>query len=119
MLKKIKADLLHGYTKNIDDLKPSISFIEIDKEKMYDENSDSDVPFKYIQLKDSYIVFAVIPEFMEYAKKYYEIYKNDLFTKKAYDYLFGYISDKMKKYGRRPYLDNKELEKHCNLFRLP
>lgn len=112
MLQKIKADLLRNYPKSINDLQSSITFLEIDKEKMYDENCDSDVPFKYIQFQDGCVVFAIIPQFMDYAKNYYEIYKDDLFDKKAFDYLFEYISEKMKKYERKPYSVNQTLEKY-------
>jgi hypothetical protein len=112
MLQKIKADLLMSYTKNIDDLKPSITFIEIDKEKMYEEYYDCDIPFKYIQFENGCIVIATIPEFMEFAKSYYEMYKNDLFSKEAFVYLSEYIGDKMKKYERKLYTVNRELEKY-------
>ncbi|HBN83765.1 MAG TPA: hypothetical protein DDZ89_07955 [Clostridiales bacterium] len=114
MLQKIKADLLRNYTQNIIDPQSSITFIEIDKEKMYDENSDSDVPFKYIQFQDGCIIFATIPKLLEFAKNYYEIFKNGLFNKKAFEYLFENISVKMKKYERKPYTVNRELEKYMS-----
>jgi hypothetical protein len=112
MLQKIKSDLLSSYTKNIDNINSSIVFLEINKENMYNEHYDCDIPFKYLLFNDDCSVFAAIPEFMEFAISYSEMYKQDLFSKEACEFLFGYIGDNMKKYERRPYTDNQELEKY-------
>lgn len=107
----MKTDLLDKYN-GIADHKSNVTFIEINTDEMYDENSDADIPFKYIQFKDGSVVFAVITEFMDFAQNYFKVFSDKLFDKSTFEILFEFISEQMKKYHKRPYMNNNELEKH-------
>ncbi|MHB1485567.1 MAG: aminoglycoside adenylyltransferase domain-containing protein, partial [Saccharofermentanales bacterium] len=110
----MKADLLDKY--RVVDHKTGVTFLEINKDEMYDENSDADIPFKYIQFKDGSVVFAVIAEFMDFAKKYFQMFSNNLFDKNTFEILFKFISDNMKKCNKKPYRENDELEKYMSYY---
>lgn len=116
MLITIKNDLLHKYNLKADKIKSPVTFIEIDKERKFDENSDNDEAFNYIQFEDGCIVFGVISEFLEFAKNYYELFKSYLFNDTAFEYLFEFITGRMVKYNIKPYTNYQELHKYMRYY---
>ncbi|WP_422657580.1 GNAT family N-acetyltransferase [Paenibacillus sp. EC2-1] len=117
---KIKSEVLTSY--NITDHKDKVIFqtidIENDKQRMYDPSSDAFIPLKYTQFADGDIVISTISEYLDFAKKLYELYSENLFSKNAFEYIFEHLSVRVRDYDLRPYTANEEQEKYLIIYGL-
>ncbi|NIK79788.1 hypothetical protein FHS15_004955 [Paenibacillus castaneae] len=120
--KKIKKEILNSYNVKDDITKPKVIFKEIDiendKERMYDSSSDTYIPLKYIQFADGEIVISAISDYIDFAKGYYQLFSENLFSEKAFDYLFDFLSVKVKDFKLIPYTGNQAKEKYLSIFGL-
>lgn len=116
----IKQDILKSYNiKNgIDDFikSPKVFFtdddIYSDREKMYNPQSDSYIPFKYVQFEDGDVYFHSISEYSSFAREFYKEFAGDLFSGNALNYLYKALGEKVKDYKLKPYIQNYDEEKY-------
>ncbi|MFC3747007.1 GNAT family N-acetyltransferase [Paenibacillus sp. GCM10012306] len=119
---KIKTEILNTYNVKNNVTKPKVIFNEIDiandKERMYDSFSDSYIPLKYIQFADGEIVISVISDYIDFAKGFYRLFSENLFSEEAFDYVFEFLSVEVKRFKLAPYTGHQEKEKYLSIFGL-
>ncbi|OZB92360.1 GNAT family N-acetyltransferase [Paenibacillus sp. XY044] len=120
--KKIKTELLTTYHVKDEITNPMVIYKEMDigndKERMYDSFSDTYIPLKYIQFADGEIVISAISDYIDFAKGYYQIFSENLFSDKAFDYLYDFFSVEVKGFNLIPYIGNQENEKYLSIYGL-
>jgi hypothetical protein len=120
MLEIFKKDLLHGYEK-FTNSQSKIVFREINKENGYEEDIEKDggdIVIDYTQFHDGFTCFSVIPELMEFVKKFSMTFSDDFFSIKAFEYLFDYLEKYIKKYPRWLYRQEEALVKYMVYYGL-
>lgn len=119
-LKYVKAELLKPYKIDTNDVsQQKIKVLEPDE--LYDENSDTDVPLRFVQFIDNSIYVSVAKGCEGLIKDYLIKYSNDLFSDNGCEYLYSVFTDymhKMQRYNCNPYTYDDEIHKHMVYYTL-
>jgi len=120
MLEKFKRDLLYNYEKFVN-LQSKVNFRVINKESGYEEDIEKDggdIVMDFTQFNDGFTSFSVISELMEFARGFSSAFSDDFYSLKAFEHLFEYIENYIKKYPRWLYREEEALEKYMVYYGL-
>jgi RimJ/RimL family protein N-acetyltransferase len=116
----LKSKILNNYS--IKEIKEKVIFHENNiinnKERMFDPSTNTFIPLKYFQLADGTVAISTISEYMDIARSFHTLFSKNLFSEKAFQYLFDTISRKVKAFDLKLYTANQEQEKFLWIFGL-